>query len=115
MTLSDKILNSNVLIITIKFRKVSVPIPKSLRIFIIPVLPNIFEFRKKNYFILFLLFIVINMQKIMNFDQEFFKFKYKVISLEAFQGSHKKHLVSKAKSTCSKSKIGPFNPPTYFA
>ena len=67
--------------------RVPAPIPKSLRIFTIPVLPNIFEFRKKNT--LFLLFIEINMQKIMNFDQEFFLFKYKVILLKAFKTSCK--------------------------
>ena len=37
----------------------------------------------------------------MNFHQEFFLFKYKVISLDAFQGSCQRHLVSKAKLTCS--------------
>ena len=51
----------------------------------------------------------------MNFHQEFFLFKYKVISVEAFQGSHQRHLVSKAKWTCSKSEIRPFNPPNNFA
>ena len=52
--------------------RVCAPIPKLVRIFIIPVLPNIIKFCKKNYFILFLLFIVINVQKIINFYQEFF-------------------------------------------
>ena len=44
--------------------RVCAPIPKSVRIFIIPVLPNIFKFCKKNYFILL---STINMQNIMNF------------------------------------------------
>ena len=40
-------------------------------------------------------------QKLLTLTKIFFLFKYEVISLEGFQGSHQMHLVSKAKSTCS--------------
>ena len=45
------------------------------------------------------LFIVIYMQKLINFDQELLLLlllEYKVILLEAFKTSHQSHLVSKA-------------------